>query len=331
MNRGKVGIGVIGCGFVGGKAHVPSVYYTPQARLVAISDTMAERAEKLAHRYSTKYYTDYTALLKEEEIQGVIVSVPTPFHFKIASDVIEAGKHILLEMPLAPTVREVRNLKKAADKKGVFIMPSLNFRFTPPYVKAKELIDCGEIGNIAAICYREFIPTRDLAQQWPASSWAWDKRASGGFPDFTLSVWSIDLVRWLVGSEVKDVKWMPQYIPVKEYGINAYNTVGLLSFRNDVTAVLQLSSLTTHAGSGSRLEVFGQRTFSLSAEGFDKLTLFKEEPDKQEWIFKEGGPKVWGHQQMDEHFVTCVAENKKPVISVGDAIKAIDIAKKIVE
>ena len=99
-----------------------------------------------------------------------------------------------------------------------FLMPDLNFRFAPIYIKVKEMIDSGIIGKPIALHYREFIPAASLAEQWPAGSWAWNVEKSGGYPDFTLSVWSIDLVRWMFKSEVADVKWMTSYPRLDEAG-----------------------------------------------------------------------------------------------------------------
>ncbi|MEM2843077.1 MAG: Gfo/Idh/MocA family oxidoreductase [Candidatus Bathyarchaeia archaeon] len=150
---------------------------------------------------------DYLKLLENPEVQGVIVSVPTPYHFKVASNAIKAGKHVLCEMPLAPTIEEAEKLKKIAEEKGVILMLSLNFRFAPPYVKAKQLINEKALGKPIAIYYREFISTDVLVAQWPGDSWAWDKNKSGGYPDFTLSVWSLDLAQWLMKADIIEVKW----------------------------------------------------------------------------------------------------------------------------
>jgi len=69
-------------------------------------------------------------------------------------------------------------------------MPNLNFRFTPNYVKVKELTGSGVIGGPVAASFREFIPARHQAAQWPAGSWAWDKKRSGGLPDCS-SAWFV--------------------------------------------------------------------------------------------------------------------------------------------
>jgi len=330
----KVGVGVIGCGFVGGKAHIPSFNSIPEAKLVGIADKDENIAKKYSSKYNIPYYLDYMQLLEKPEIQAVVVSVPTPFHFKIASDAIKAGKHVLCGMPLAPTVEEAEKLKSLAEEAGVTLMPSLNFRFAPPYVKAKQLIEEKALGNPIAIYYREFIPTDVLAAQWPGNSWAWDKNKSGGYPDFTLSVWSLDLAQWLIKDDISDIKWISKYVELQEYkGVKGYNTIGIAKFNNNTIASFQFSALVTYSSATSRLEVFSDSGESLEAIGYDRLILYSREPepDKKEWVFKEEGTKVWGHYQMDKHFIECILYGKKPAATPEDAIKAIRLAKKIVE
>jgi predicted dehydrogenase len=87
---------------------------------------------------------------------------------------IDKGKHVLCEMPLAPRVSEAKRFGEEAEKAGVTLMPVLNFRFTPNYVKAKQLIDAGKIGRPLAVSFREFIAAKDLAMQWSANSWVWN-------------------------------------------------------------------------------------------------------------------------------------------------------------
>jgi predicted dehydrogenase len=120
-------------------------------------------------------------LVKNPEVDAVVVANPTPFHYKTAKAAIENGKHVMCEMPVAATVEEIKDLGRLAEKAGVLFMPDLNFRFTPNYVKAKELVGSGAIGDPVAASFREFIPAKDQAAQWPAGSWAWDKKVSGGF------------------------------------------------------------------------------------------------------------------------------------------------------
>ncbi|MEM2961391.1 MAG: Gfo/Idh/MocA family oxidoreductase [Candidatus Bathyarchaeia archaeon] len=329
----KVGVAVIGTGFVGGQAHVPSFRKIPGSELVALGARTEKRVAKLAKKYEVKYYLDYKELIRDPKVDALVIATPTPFHFPVALEALKNGKHVLCEMPVAPKLSEVEELKKEAEKAGVVFMPVLNFRFTPNYVKAKALIDEGAVGKVVAASFKESIGAKVLAAQWPADSWAWDAKMSGGYPDFTLSVWSIDLLRWLFDAEYEAVEWKSNYTPLREEygGIIGYNTMGLVKLSNGVVASLHYSCTVTPAETSSRLEIYGDNTCSLYAEGNDKLILVGEEPTRREWRFQEPGPRVWGHYQLDEHFIKCILGEEKPKITMDDAIKAQEVASRMVK
>ena len=190
--------------------------------LAAVADPDEKRLGKVAKKYDVSAtYKDYQDLVKDPNVNAVVVSLPTPLHARAALAAIEQGKHVLCEMPLAASLEEADQIIEAADKSGVILMPGLTFRFTPNYVKAKQLYDEGRLGNLSAAMYREFIPAKDLAGQWPAGSWVWNLEASGG-PLYTLAVWSIDLMRWLMNTEITQVHSSCKYTKLERFGRNAW-------------------------------------------------------------------------------------------------------------
>ena len=332
MSVKGIGVGVIGVGFVGGQAHAPAFRKIPNSRLVGLAASTERRVKPLAEKYGVRYFLDYMELIKNPEVDAVVVATPTPLHYTTAKAAIENGKHVMCEMPLAATVREVEDLGRSAEKAGVLLMPVLNFRFTPNYVKAKELIRSGAIGDPVAFTFREFIPAKDQAAQWPAGCWAWDKVKSGGLPDFTLSVWSIDLLRWLFDAEYVDVEWKTNYVTLEQFGGTlGYSTLGLIKMTNGAVGSLHYGSMAPPNAGLSRLEVFGKKTYNLHAEWNNLLTLTGEEGAKEEWNFAETGTRVWGHYQIDEHFVKCILGEAKPQVTVEDAVRAQQVAAKMVE
>jgi len=330
--KSKVRVAVCGVGFVGGQAHVPAFKKITGSELVALNARTEVRVKKLAEKYNVRYYLDYAELLRSN-VDAVVLSVPTPLHFQMASEAIALGKHVLCEMPLTPTIAESEKLGKRAENKGVVLMPVLNFRFTPNYVKVKELIEAGAIGKPLAFSFEEFIAARSQQEQWPVGSWAWDISKSGGYPDFTLSVWSIDLIRWLFKSEIVEAGWQSNYSPLKELGgYVGYNTLGTIKLSNGMVGSLHYGSTVAPTEGTSKLEVFGDNTKIMRATWNNSLMLIGEEPpQKQEWIFTEGGTRVWGHYQMDQHFIDCILRGKKPLVTVKDAIKAQAVAAKMVK
>ncbi|NWG10518.1 Gfo/Idh/MocA family oxidoreductase [Candidatus Bathyarchaeota archaeon] len=328
----KVGVAVVGVGFVGGAAHVPSFKKIEGSNLIALCARTETRVKPLAEKYEVKYVLDYDKLLDDPKLDAVVLSVPTPLHFDSAMKALRKGKHVLCEMPIAPRIEQVRELQRVADKAGVILMPVLNFRFAPIYLKIKEMIKAGAIGKPIAIHFREFIPTKGLAEQWPVGSWAWDIEKSGGYPDFTLSVWSLDMFRWMFESEIRDVEWMVNYPPIAMYGgIFGYNTMGVIKFANGIVGSLHYGASATPSAAISRLEVYGDNTNVLHAINVDKILLYGDQEKPQEFTVEVKGTKVWGHRQLDEHFIDCILNKKKPQVTAEDGIKAQEIAQKIVE
>lgn len=327
---GSIGVGVVGCGFVGRGAHVPAFAGMSNARLVAVADADETRLGKVKKKFDIKStYKDYKELVEDPAVQAVVVSLPTAMHAAASLAAIKAGKHVLCEMPLASNLKDVDAMIEAADKARVTLMPSLTFHFTPNYVKAKELIDKGHLGNISTLMYREFIPAKDLAMQWPTGCWVWDIEKCGG-PLYTLAVWSIDLLRWLAGSDIVEVNATTKYTKLAKYGGTlGYDAAASLRFANGMVGCLQYSGSVTHSASASRLEVIGDSTYMVDASHNDKVTLFGEDPFKSEWDVKQTGAKMWGHQQQDEYFVQCLLEGKQPSITAEDGRKSMAIADKI--
>jgi predicted dehydrogenase len=257
----ELGVGVVGLGFVGAGAHLPAFKKMKQANLVAIADVSQKALDKQAKKHDIpKTYTDYEKMLDDPNVDAVVVSTPTQHHASLAIAALKAKKHVLCEMPLAPTLAQVDQMLAAAKEAGVVLMPSLNFRFTPNYVKAKELIDRGELGKPKAILYREWIPAADLAMQWPPGAWVWNLEETGG-PLFTLSVWSIDLMRWLLGVDFEDVKATVEHYPIAKLGGTlGYNAFVNYRFPGGVNGCLQSSGSVAQMCSTSILEVIGDNT-----------------------------------------------------------------------
>ena len=324
-----IGVGVVGCGFVGYGAHVPAFSSIEGSRLVAVADADTGRLNKIAKKFGVKTYQGYAELVKDPEIQAVVVSVPTTLHAEVALAAIDAGKHVLCEMPLAASLKQADEIIAAAKRKGVYLMPSLTFRFSPPFVKVKELIDQGRLGEPLAIIYREFIPAKDLAKQWPPGCWVWNLKESGG-PLYTLAVWSIDLVRWLLSTELTDVHSAVKYTPLPQFGgTMGYDACATSQLANGVAACFQFSGSVAESASSCVLEVVGSSTALVKTTAHEAVTLFADDPFKTEWLVKQPGPRMWGHQQQDEHFIRCLQEGRAPSITPEDGRIAMEAAVKI--
>lgn len=326
----QLGIGVIGCGFVGRGAHVPSFSQIEGARMVAVADADANRRHKAATKHKVeREYDDYRKLIDAPDVNAVVVALPTHLHVAASVAALQAGKHVICEMPLAPSLEEADHLLDVASNSSGVLMPSLTFRFTSNYVKTKQMLTEGAVGAPLSVIYREFIPAKDLASQWPTDCWMWRVQESGG-PLFTLCVWSIDLIRWLFSSEITHIEPMVKYTPLtKTGGTLGYDAHVSLRLANGMVGCLQYCGSVNQAAAKSRLEIIGDSTCTLEAEDNDRVTLLGESPERTVWNVKQTGAKLWGHQQQNEYFVRCILDGRTPSVTPQDGRKAMEIALRI--
>jgi predicted dehydrogenase len=328
----KLGVGVIGCGFVGSGAHVPAFRSNPTSELVALADADEKRLKKAAQKNNVAHaYTSHKELIADEQVETVVVSLPTMLHAPVSIDAMNAGKHVICEMPLSNSLPEIDKMIEASRKNGVHLLPGLNFRFTPVYVKAKELIESGELGKPIAVNYREYISAEALHQQWSPGSWAWDVSKSGG-PLFTLSVWSMDLLRWMLGGEIMEMNSVVNYTPMERYGgIRIYNGAASIRMNNGCVCSMYYSGGVTPNLTMSTLEVLGDNTHSITVMNSNTISLNATSPDRKEWMFREKPERMWGHAAQDEHFVDAILNGKNPAVSALDGRIAVEAALKLAQ
>ena len=188
----KTGFGVIGTGIVGGAWHAHVYHNLPAAELVAFCDLDAGRAREIAERYSVPHvFTDYRDLLARDDIAAVSIATPDFAHREIAVAAAKAGKHILVEKPLATTVEDAEAILAAVDEAGVKLMVDFHNRVSSPFVQARQSVLDGELGELQYIYARlsntTFVPTQMLP--WASKSSALWFLASH---TFDMSTWLLN-------------------------------------------------------------------------------------------------------------------------------------------
>jgi len=156
----QVGYGVIGLGQFGEKhTHVASDL--PNVNLVAVCSRREARAKEVASKYGAKrWYTDVRKMLQDKEIEAVSIVTAENEHREPTIIAAEAGKHILLEKPIAMNLKDADDMIEATRKANVFFMVAHILRFDTRYVVAKEEIEQGKIGRIVGIYARRNIPAK---------------------------------------------------------------------------------------------------------------------------------------------------------------------------
>jgi len=143
-----IGVGVIGYGYWGPNL-VRNFVEAPQARVIAVADLRSESLAQIGGRYPTiKTTTDYRSLLSDAEIDLIVVATPVSTHFELAMQALHAGKHVLVEKPLAATVEQGERLLEEAGRCHRLLMVDHTFVYTGAVRKIKEVLDSGELGQL---------------------------------------------------------------------------------------------------------------------------------------------------------------------------------------
>ncbi len=144
----KIGIGIIGYGYWGPNL-VRNFYETSTARVVSVSDLNDNRLAAVRSRYPTiKTATDYRDLLKDPSVDAILVATPVATHFPLALEALKAGKHVLVEKPIASTAAETSILIDEASKRELVLMVDHTFVYTSAVRKIDDLVKSGEMGDI---------------------------------------------------------------------------------------------------------------------------------------------------------------------------------------
>nr|MEB3860011.1 Gfo/Idh/MocA family oxidoreductase [Desulfurococcales archaeon] len=144
---GRIGMAVAGLGRIG-RIHAEIIAYrTEGARLVAVMDVVEGLARSVGERLGVKWYTDYSRLLEDPDVEAVVIATPTFMHAPMAGEALKSGKHVLVEKPLTVASREAAELVALSRGRGLKLQVGYMRRFDEYYSRAKKAIDGGEIGD----------------------------------------------------------------------------------------------------------------------------------------------------------------------------------------
>ena len=199
-------IGVIGCGKITQVRHAPEYDENPNCQLVAWYDAIPERAEEMAKLYGGKVCQSVDELLKEE-LDAVSVCVANADHASVTIKALEAGCHVLCEKPMATTLEDCVAMAETSKRTGKRLMLGHNQRYAKSHVKAREMIEAGELGRIVAF-HTTFAHPGPEGWTGLANSWFFDKTraAFGAMAD--LGIHKTDLLHYLLGESVVSVTAM---------------------------------------------------------------------------------------------------------------------------
>jgi scyllo-inositol 2-dehydrogenase (NADP+) len=140
--------GIVGLGRAGWDIHVKELRPRADAKIVAVADPIAERRDQAAAEFGCKTYPNLSKLLKQEDIEVVVIATPSVSHAPDTKKALAARKHVVVEKPMAMSLAEADAMIKASQDADKKLFVHQNYRFRPEFTHLKEVVDSGALGRI---------------------------------------------------------------------------------------------------------------------------------------------------------------------------------------
>jgi predicted dehydrogenase len=300
---------VVGAGHLG-TYHAEKIYNLPTSQLVAICDPNLERAQQLAKKLDCQAVESYDSIMSD--VDAAIIAAPTPLHFKIASDFLKQQKHILVEKPVTETADQAKELCALAKESGLVLQVGHVERFNPALLAAKK-----QLKNPL------FIECHRLAPFKP--------RSTDVDVVLDLMIHDIDVIMSLVDSPVVSVTAVGS--PV----ITSYVDIANARIEFESQAVANITASRVSQTATRKFRVF-QETQYLSIDfGSGEVNLTTKVGDNwddldnelplefESWELEKGDALM----AQDQSFIQAIIENKDPVVSGEQAVRAMIVAEQI--
>jgi UDP-N-acetylglucosamine 3-dehydrogenase len=302
----KLGVAVIGTGFWG-KNHARVYKELPSTQLIAVCDVNAERAKAMADQLGVKAYSDSTQLLKDKEIEAVNVCTWSTMLAKEALKALHAGKHVLVEKPMATTTQQAEKLVQTAQENGLHLTVGFLMRFIPGLQHIRQAVESKKIGELVCV-------TAKRVSQWP------ERIGDVGVVKDT-AIHDIDVIRFI--SNEDPITVYAKIGSMRHRQFEDYAQI-MLTYKDGKSAFIESNWLTPY------------KTRTLTVTGSDAIM-------RLDYITQD----LWIEQQTEtvqprypfqeplklelQHFAECITEKKKPLITGVDGIKALQIAQAAIQ
>ena len=304
----KLRVGVIGCGRICVMHFVPA-QKLEQAELVACCDIRKDRAEAAAKRYNVTPYTDYMEMLKNEQLDVVHLCLPHNLHTKVAMDAMRFGVNVLSEKPMSIDYQSAADAVQCAKDNNVQYGVIFQCRYNDSARLVKNAVQSGKLGKV--ISARSTLTWTRPDDYYAESDWkgTWDKEGGGVVID--QAIHSIDLVSWVVGSEVETVSCSMANRGHKTMIVED-SAEGLITFKNGVRYGFYCMN---NYGCDEPIEI---RLFCEKGKvvfGYDDAYIYyndgttEEAHQRENTEVYEGGKDYWGFQhirQIEQFYKACL-------------------------
>ena len=326
-----VRFGLIGCGRVAPR-HAQSLIQLSDTQLVAVADIREDRARRFSAEYGAQAYTDYDNMLARPDIDAVTVCVPSGLHAQVAIDVLQAGKHVLVEKPIALNLADADRMIATAREAGLTLGVVLQNRYNSPVQQVRTLVDQGRLGKLylGSVCVRWYRP-----QSYYEDGWHGTLSMDGGAL-MNQSIHHLDALQWFMGP----VASVYAYTATLAHTMESEDVgVAVVRFRSGALATVEGSTLTWPQNLEGSVALFGKRgSVKIGGTALSRITLWKVdgELEREAEILtgqRVDPPTVYGysHREVIHDFARALLDGREPSTPGPEARKSLALVLAIYE
>jgi predicted dehydrogenase len=287
-------VAIVGCGRIS-DLHQMGYRGRDDARIVAVCDTNKSRARKKAKEWGVeKVYMDYRQVLEAKEVDMVELLTPHHLHCPMTVQACQAGKHVSVQKPMALNAAEADEMIAAAENAGMMLRVYETFVYYAPAVRARQMIEAGEIGDIRAIRLHVSTGTVDSSWKVPLSAWLWrfnEKQCGGGPLVFDHGYHLFSLAYFLGGPVERVYAWIDKTPISQAAGIVNIDAPAVIMFQYksarrygilDIEHTPKMRIFSDYYADDNRIEVIGEKgmlfinRYTTKTVDLPELMLFKD-------------------------------------------------------
>lgn len=339
-----VRFGVIGCGVIG-ERHAQEILALEGAKLVAVADSVLDRAKTFGGRFGVDWHDDFQTLLRRDDIDVVNICTPSGIHADFTIAAADAKKHVIVEKPIDITLQKADNMIRCCKEAGVKLCVISQHRFDPATVVVKKRIDDGDLGRTilaeAAVNWYRSQGYYDSAG-W-RGTWEWD----GGGALMNQSIHTIDLLQYLMGP-IESVQAHMGTLNHERIEVEDV-AVAILRFQNGALGTI-VGTTAAYPGYTARLELFGtQGSAVIDRDELTHLYVSQQEVEGvqhrvavENLALREVGqieasqtqpaqaqPGVNAHRLQLKDMMRAIREDREPLVNGVEGRKGLEIIQAI--
>ena len=325
-----VNFAIVGCGLIS-RLHLAAIEAIDDARLAGVYDADPQAAARTAQEWGAKAYPTYEALLEDPDVDAVCICTPSFLHVHHARQALKAGRHVLVEKPLALSVEDCDELILLAKQKGVQLGVVSQLRFSPAVRNVRQALEKGLLGRLTRVdLYMKYYRPQSY---YDSGAWrgTWEKDGGGAL--MNQGIHGVDLLLYLMGS----VKNIYALCGTLARDIEVEDTLSaVIAYQSGAIGVIEASTA-DWPGAPRRIEINGEygmitleedRIAAFRVDGEDSYRLYEQ---KESYIATHSDPgriEPTGHREQLKNFISAVRKDTELLVDAyqGRAAVALVLA-----